>query len=55
MKFLRKIKGVTVFDKVRNNAIREFRNIELLLPRIKISQLWWFGRESKMPQKQFPK
>ena len=35
MRFLRKIKGVTMFDKVPNTVIREFLDIESLLLRMK--------------------
>ena len=38
-KFLRKIKEVTMFCKLRNTAIRESLNIESLLLRIERSQL----------------
>ena len=34
MRFLRKIKGVTMLDKLRNTAVRESFNIESLLLRI---------------------
>ena len=39
MRFLQKIKGVTMFDKLRNTAIRESLNIESLLLLIERSQL----------------
>ena len=39
MKFLRKNKRLTMFDKLHNIAIRETINIELLLLRIERSQL----------------
>ena len=39
MSFLRRIKGVTLFNKVRSSEIRKSLNIEPLLRRIKISQL----------------
>ena len=55
MRFLRKIKGVTTFDKLRNTAIREFLDIESLLLRIERSQLRWFGHVSRMPDKRLPK
>ena len=53
-RFLRKIKGVPMFDKVRNTAIRESLSIESLLFRIEISQRKWFGHERRMPQNGFP-
>ena len=55
MRFSQKIKGVTMFDKLRNTAIRESLNIELLLLRIERSQLKWFGYVSRMPHERLPK
>ena len=39
MRFLQKIKGATMFDEVRNTAIREPLDFESLLLRIERSQL----------------
>ena len=39
MKFLRKIEGVALFNKVRSSEIRKSPNIEPLLLRIEKSQL----------------
>ena len=51
MRFLQKIKGViTMFDKLRNNAILESFNIKSLLLRIERSQLRWFGYVRRMPK-----
>ena len=55
MRFLRKIKGVTMFDKHRNIAIRISFNIKSLLLRIERSQLRWFGHVSRMPHERLPK
>ena len=55
MRFLRKIEGVTLFNKVRSSEIRKSLNIEPLLLRIERSQLRWFGHESRMPQEKLPK
>ena len=55
MRFLQKIKVVTMFDKHRNTTIRESLDIESLLLRIKRSQLRWFGLVSRMPHKRLPK
>jgi len=55
MRFLRKIEGVTLFDKVRSFEIRKSLNIEPLLLRIERSQLKWFSHVSKMLQKRLPK
>ena len=55
MRFLQKIEGVTLFNKVRSSEIRRSLNIEPLLLRIKRSQLRWFGHVSRMPQERLPK
>ena len=55
MRVLRKLKGVTMFDKLRKTAIRESLNIELLLFWIEKSQLRWFGHANKMPQERLHK
>ena len=49
IKFLQKIEGVSMFDKLGNIAIRESLDIESLLFRIERSQLRWFGDASRMP------
>ena len=55
MRFLRRIEGVTLFNKVRSSEIRKSRNIEPLLLQIERSQLRWFGHVSRMPQERLPK
>ena len=50
MRFLRRIEGVTLFNKMRSSEIRKSLNIEPLLLRIKRSQLRWFGHVSRMPK-----
>ena len=55
MWFLRKIEGVTLFNKVRSSEIRKSLNIEPLLLGIERSQLRWFGHVSRMPQKRLLK
>ena len=55
MSFLRRIEGVTLFNKVRSSEVRKSLNIEPLLPRIERSQLRWFGHEWRMPQERLPK
>ena len=55
MRFLRRIEGVTLFNKVRSSEIRKSLNIEQLLLRIERSQLRWFGHVSRMPQERLPK
>ena len=55
IRFLRKIKGVTMFDKHRNTEIRKSLDIESLLLRIESSQLRWFGHVSRMPDERLHK
>ena len=55
MRFLRKIEGVTLFNKLPSSEIRKSLNIEPLLLRIERSQLRWFGHVSRMPQDRLPK
>ena len=55
MRFLRKIEGDTLFNKVRSSKIRKSLNIEPLLLRIERSQLRWFAHVSRMPQEGLPK
>ena len=55
MRFLRRIEGVTLFNKVRSSEFRKSLNIEPLLLRIKRSQLRWFGPVSRMPPERLPK
>ena len=55
MRFLRRMEGVTLFNKVRGYDIRKSLNIEPLFLRIERSQLRWFGHVSRMPQERLPK
>ena len=55
MRFLRRIEGVALFNKLRSSEIRKSLNIEPLLLRIERSQLRWFGHVSRMPQERLPK
>ena len=55
IKFLRKIKGATMFDKLCNTAIRKSLNLESLLLRIERSQLTRFGYVSRMSQERLSK
>ena len=55
MRFLRRIEGVTLLNKVRSSEIRKSLNIEPLLLRIERSQFRWFGHVSRMPQERLPK
>ena len=55
MRFLRRIEGVTLFNKVRSSEIRKSLNIEPLLLQIERSQLRWFDHVSRMLQGRLPK
>ena len=55
MRFLQRIEGVTLFNKVRSSEIRKSLNVEPLLLRIERSQLRWFGHVSRMPQERLLK
>ena len=55
MRFLRRIEGVTLFNKVCGSEIQKPLNIEPLFLRIERSQLRWFGHVSRMPQERLPK
>ena len=50
MRFLKRIEGVALFNKVRSSEIRKSLNVEPLLLRIERFQLRWFGHVSRMPQ-----
>ena len=50
MWFLRRIKGVTLLDKVCNSEIHNSLNFESLFLRIERSQLRWFGHVNRMLQ-----
>ena len=55
MRFLRRIKGITLFNMVRSSEIRKSLNIEPLVLQLERSQLRWFGHVSRMPQERLPK
>ena len=50
MRFLRRISGLTLLDKVKSADIRESLNIESLLLRLERSQLRWYGHVTQMTQ-----
>ena len=54
MRFLRRIKGVTLFNKMCSAEIPKSLNIEPPLLRTDRSQLRWFGHVSRMPQERLP-
>ena len=55
MRFLRRIEGFTLCNKVRSSQNKKMFNIKPLLLRIERSQLRWFGHVSRMPQERLPK
>ena len=55
IRFLQKLKGITLFNKVRISEIRKFLNIEPLLRLFESFQLRWFGHVSRMPQERLLK
>ena len=55
MRFLRRIEGVTLFNKVRSSEIQKSLNFGPLLLRIERSRHRWFGHISRMSQERLPK
>ena len=55
IRFLKRIKGVLLFNKVDSSEIRKSLNIEPLLLRIERYLLRWFGHVNRMPQERLPK
>ena len=55
MRFLRKIKGVTLFNRMRSSEVRKSLNNEPLLLRIETFQPRCFGHVNRMPQERLPK
>ena len=55
MRFLRRISGLTLLDKVKSADIRESLNIESLLLRQERSQLRWYGHVTRMSQEKTTK
>ena len=55
MEFLRKIRGLTLLDKVKSADIRKSLNIESLLLRLERSQLRWYEHVTRMPQQRTAK
>jgi exonuclease III len=55
MRFLRRVAGVRLLDRVRSSAIRESLGIEPLLLRIERSQLRWLGHVLRMPPERLVK
>ena len=55
VRFLRRIEGVTQFNKVHSSETRKSLNIESLPLGIERSQFRWFGHVSRMLQERLPK
>ena len=56
MACLRKIRGVTRLDKIRNTAIREALNFHIsIVNRVHVKQLTYFGHVKRMPSYRYPK
>ena len=56
MACLRKIRGVTRLDKIRNTAIREALNFHIsIVNRVRVKQLTYFGHVKRMPSYRYPK
>ena len=53
--FLQKVRGLSLFDKVKSTDIRQSLNIEPLLLRIERSQLRWYGHVTRMSHEQTAK
>ena len=55
MACLRKIRGVTRLDKVRNTAIRESLNLHIsIVNRVRAKQVSYFGHVKRMPSFRYP-
>ena len=54
MRFLKRIEGIALFNKMRSTEIQKFLNIESLLLRIERSQLRWFGHVTECLRKDSP-
>ncbi|CAF3333272.1 unnamed protein product [Rotaria sp. Silwood2] len=54
MRFLRRVAGLTLRDKIRSSDIRESLQIEPLLLHIERSQLRWLGHIIRMPHNRLP-
>lgn len=50
MKYLRRVKGITRRDRIRNEAVRNELKIEPILERVEKQQLSWFGHLVRMGQ-----
>ena len=55
MRFLRRVAGLSLRDRVRSSDIREGLKVESLLLRVERSQLRWFGHLNRMPSGHLPR
>ena len=55
IRFLGRVAGFSLRDKVRSSVIREGLGVEPLLLRVERSQLRWFGHLSRMPAGRLPR
>ena len=55
MKSLRLIKGVTKFDRLRNDDIRKELKVDSVLDIIERSRLRWYGHVKRMDEERYPK
>ena len=51
MKYLRRVKGITRKDRIRNEAVREELSIESIAETIENNKLKWFGHMARMTNK----
>ena len=54
MRILRLIMGVTMWDRLRNDYIREQLGVESVLVFIERSQLRWYGHVMRMEDRRYP-
>ena len=54
MRFLRRVAGISLRDRVRSSVTRERLGVEPLLLRLERRQLRWFGHLVRMPLKRLP-
>ena len=55
MRFLRRVAGLSLRDRVRSSDIREGLKVESLLLRVERSQLRWVGHLNRMPSGRLPR
>nr|CAH7752129.1 unnamed protein product [Callosobruchus chinensis] len=50
MKYLRKVKGVTRMDRIRNEAVRQELKVQPLIDHIESKQLRWWGHLQRIEE-----